>query len=171
METQTKKQQKRRLLVRRPKIEGFTLIELLVVIAIIALLASVVIVSVSVARAKSRDAKRLADLNQLVKGLELYFNDAKSYPTTSVDVNFSVINSIGQPGLVPDYMNKLPKAPTPADGTCGTGTGNGVNDYFMYKNVTPGQLTTNTYVITFCLGAKTGTLGPGSHTLTQGAFQ
>ena len=59
---------------------GFTLIELLVVIAIIGLLATVVLIALTSARSKSRDAKRVADIHQISTGLELYFNECASYP-------------------------------------------------------------------------------------------
>ena len=57
---------------------GFTLIELLVVIAIIGLLSSVILASLSTARMKARDARRLADIRQIKLALELYY-DAKGY--------------------------------------------------------------------------------------------
>ncbi|MEJ0053674.1 MAG: prepilin-type N-terminal cleavage/methylation domain-containing protein [bacterium] len=51
---------------------GFTLIELLVVIAIIGILSSVVVVSLNAARAKARDAKRISDIHQIQKAVEIY---------------------------------------------------------------------------------------------------
>ncbi len=54
---------------------GFTLIELLVVIAIIGMLSSVVLASLNSARGKARDARRVADVKQMMLALELYRDD------------------------------------------------------------------------------------------------
>lgn len=60
---------------------GFTLIELLVVISIISLLSSIVLTSVNSARAKARDARRMADITALRNALALYYDDTNgSYP-------------------------------------------------------------------------------------------
>ncbi|PIR85247.1 hypothetical protein COU15_01765 [Candidatus Kaiserbacteria bacterium CG10_big_fil_rev_8_21_14_0_10_45_20] len=61
---------------------GFTLIELLVVIAIIGVLSSVVLASLSSARTKARDAKRLSDMQQMRTALELYHISFSMYPAS-----------------------------------------------------------------------------------------
>jgi len=66
---------------------GFTLIELLVVIAIIGLLATISVVAYGGAQQKARDSKRKADLRQISKALELYFDDNGIYPPSSCGYN------------------------------------------------------------------------------------
>lgn len=67
---------------KMPKIaiKGFTLVEILVAISVIGLLSAIVLVSVNSARAKSRDAKRKAEISQIQKALEMYYNDNGQYP-------------------------------------------------------------------------------------------
>jgi len=66
--------------------KGFTLIELLVVIAIIGILASIMVVSLTNAQKKARDAKRQSELNQMRTALTLYADDNnEAYPTVDGD--------------------------------------------------------------------------------------
>jgi len=154
--------------LRNKNEKGFTLIELLVVIAIIGLLASVVLLALNSARAKSRDAKRLADVRQIASAMELYFNDNNTYPTSSG--SGILVGGAGQPAITPTYIGLMPSAPNPADGTCsGTFTQN-ANSYYWVTNGN-GNLNIPTYALTFCLGATTGGYSAGPHTLTQAGIQ
>lgn len=60
--------------------EGFTLIELLIVVAIIGLIATIASFSFQTSRQRSRDTKRVTDLSQIQKALELGFNQGNGYP-------------------------------------------------------------------------------------------
>jgi prepilin-type N-terminal cleavage/methylation domain-containing protein len=64
------------------KNQGFTLIELLVSILILALIVTIGLVAMKNARAKSRDAKRLYDIQQYAKALRIYAHEDPSgaYP-------------------------------------------------------------------------------------------
>lgn len=60
--------------------KGFTLIEMLVVVAIIGILSSVVLIGVSGARQRARDARRISDISRIQANLELSYNQATGYP-------------------------------------------------------------------------------------------
>jgi len=66
---------------------GFTLLELLIVIAIIGLIATFAAFSFQSSRLRSRDTKRVADLTQVQKALELGFNQGNGYPIAASSVN------------------------------------------------------------------------------------
>lgn len=90
-------QSARNVCAQRETTRGFTLVELLVVISIISLLSSVVFASVNSARARARDAKRIADLRQMATALELYFDANGAYPPDVVSCD----TSAGQSGDAP----------------------------------------------------------------------
>ena len=57
------------------KSEGFALVELLVVLSIIGVLSGMVLVSVSEAKEKARDSKRVQQIGEINKAIELYKSD------------------------------------------------------------------------------------------------
>jgi prepilin-type N-terminal cleavage/methylation domain-containing protein len=59
---------------------AFTLIELLIVMAIIGILSTATVVSLNQAKAKARDARRLADVAQIKKALDIYYYSEGIYP-------------------------------------------------------------------------------------------
>ncbi len=59
---------------------GFTLIELLIVIVIISVLSVGIGSSYTASLRNSRDNRRKADLNNIQKALELYYEDNQRYP-------------------------------------------------------------------------------------------
>ena len=93
--------------IRAKRTAGFTLIELLVVIAIIGILSSVVLASLAVARRKSRDARRVADIKSLQIALELYYTaNSNTYPASLAS-------------LAPTYIAVVPTDPSPSPAAYG----------------------------------------------------
>lgn len=138
------------------------MIELLVVIAIIGLLATLAVVALNNARARARDAKRVADIKQIQTALELYFNDNNTYPVNSPEADIS-----GSTTLMPTYMATVPSTPDPADGSCTT-----TNNQYIYESTAAnGTACTSSpcadYELQFCLGATTGGLSAGENCATS----
>jgi len=108
----------------RKAARGFTLIELLVVIAIIGLLMTIIMVSLGGAKAKSRDAKRQADLKNIQLALAVYYNENGMYPKNI----YSTSGVAPSNGLSPNYLPVVPKDPN-GSATC---TDSGVAGCYKY---------------------------------------
>ena len=118
----------------KPK-KGFTLIELLVVIAIVGLLSTLGIVALNSARKKARDAKRVAEVKQIQKALEMFSNNSESggYPIAEEWValgsgDYACLDSTGfhaEGACTNAYMVRVPEYTGPPD-----------LDFFYIHNVT-----------------------------------
>lgn len=124
--------------------KGFTLVELLVVIAIIGLLATLSVIALNNARAKSRDAKRISDIKQIQTALELYFNDVNQYPAS-----LGTTIATGTPTTT--YMQVVPTPPTPPSTITA----------YTYAATNTG---TPTYTIQYTLEGAMGSVSSGAHT-------
>lgn len=136
---------------------GFTIIELLVVIAIIGILATLILVSLSGARAKARDAVRKSDLNQVKKALELYNSDNSKYPATLAELTGGAGTTV--------YMKRVPKDPlTDVDyryvvtGTPATdfGIGADIEDNKVANTLPISNVTAGAGTGVFCISNCTG---------------
>lgn len=95
---------------------GFTLIELLVVVAIIGLLTSIIIASLSTARAKARDSKAVSEFIQVKTALALYYDKYNRYPnetpvTNGSDQWWGNFNSMAAQLVTEGFLGAVPVAP------------------------------------------------------------
>jgi len=95
--------------------KGFTIIELLVVIAIIAILSGIIITALTGSKAKSRDAERVSDLNQIQLALEQYFDRCGQYPAVDANGGPSTTSSCTSGGTtvnINSYISVIPADPS-----------------------------------------------------------
>lgn len=92
--------------------KGFTLIELLVVVAILGLLATIVAVSLTSARARARDSRRVSDVRQVELALELYYAAHLEYP----DAASTSLNALATEGFL--NMSAFPTDPSTGNPYC-----------------------------------------------------
>lgn len=126
---------------------GFTIIEMLIVVTILAMLAGILIPVLEDAAQASRDARRASDLKTVQAALESFKRVQGTYPDTAGAWQGDATNFGGFgydaagyiPGIVPNYMQALPKDPSgeypTADG--GYMYRSDGTDFKMVVNVSP----------------------------------
>jgi type II secretion system protein G len=104
---------------------GFTLIELLIVIAILAILSAMITGNFLTSLKKGRDAKRKADLENIQKALEMYYEDVKAYPTPA-STQSKLLTSLTDVVSTKIYMQVIPNDPV-------------TGKYYQYDSSSPYQ--------------------------------
>ena len=133
---------------------GFTLVELLVVIAIIGVLSTLAFTTFKGAQLKSRDAKRLSDLNAVRSALDMYYSYNRHYPTFITALE-PIKNDSGKV-----YLDSMPTNPFPR-----TDHGCADSDYVY----TPGP-DNKTYSLTSCVGNSNENLPKTVSAMNSGLF-
>jgi type II secretion system protein G len=88
---------------------GFTLIELMIIIVIMGVLAALISGNFITSLKKGRDARRKADLEEIQRALEMYYEDNRAYPLTA---GLVFGNALTNQAENKTYMVKVPKDPS-----------------------------------------------------------
>lgn len=138
------------------KSKGFTLVELLVVIAVIGILSSIVLVGYNGTRGQARDAKRISDLQNILKDIVVKqgFSSVSlgcTNPTgTNLITNCTLLTAYRDPGTTP--TTQCNKGPFPAPARC---------QYTVF-NPTSNALATDNFEICAYLEKGTGPYSQGN---------
>ena len=114
---------------------GFTIVELLIVIVVIGILAAITIVAYNGIQNRANDSRRISDLSQISKALEVYYVDNSKYPDVTSGAGATIkacISATGNPSwpcwngdsdnnrvLPKQYMASIPIDPVRKDVNAG----------------------------------------------------
>lgn len=92
--------------------KGFTLLEVLVAATIVLVLTAVGITSYSNLSKKSRDTRRINDLEQMRQALEMYRSDNGYYPAPAANIAaFATVQNLSATLVTGGYMPSIPNDP------------------------------------------------------------
>ena len=136
----------------RPPRAGFTMMELVLVLLSLLIIAAIAMPRFGKVQGRTQDSERTADLESVQAALEAYKQDHGSYPAVegwrgdAQNYGGSGYGADGYvPGLVPDYLQELPRDPDPSypgetEGYLYKSNG---KDYKLIAHKTPSDFPTN----------------------------
>jgi type II secretion system protein G len=117
---------------------GFTLIELIIVIGILTVISTIgiAVMDPMAQIQKANDARVKADLSQIQKALEEYYEDNGRYPVSSTDFKITGVelNVIDWGYAWRPYMNLVPKSPYSSSNYVYYSPSNR-QEYYLYANL------------------------------------
>jgi len=95
--------------------KSFTLLELMIAIVILGVLSALISGNFFTSLKKSKDARRKADLEQIQRALEMYYEDKRAYPTQAAASGFPFGGKFCETPTCSSnekiYMQKVPNDP------------------------------------------------------------
>ncbi len=110
---------------------GFTILELLISIAIIAILTSIILVTISGIKERGRDARRLSDVNEIQKALNLYFSSHNIFPVFPDEVSINGEDAFSELLKNEKFMSRVPADPVPTFGSYRYQSNSGGTNYSL----------------------------------------
>jgi prepilin-type N-terminal cleavage/methylation domain-containing protein len=152
--------------------DGFTIVELLIVIVVIAILATITIVAFNGVQGRARDSQRMADINAIAKGLEIYRQLYGDYPLSSNNGAGSwEVSSISPDTFLDDLTIKNVMSSVPVDPT-NTGnsdvSGSKIYMYYRYSAGTAGC--PSAFYVLIAKTGETGAVSPNSPGFKCGTY-
>ncbi|TSD03148.1 MAG: putative General secretion pathway protein GspG [Parcubacteria group bacterium Athens0714_16] len=111
--------------------KGFTILELMVSVAIIAILTSIILVTISGIKERSRDVRRLSDVNEIQKALNLYFSSHNIFPVFPVEINITGDDAFSEILISEKNMPAVPTDPLPTYGAYTYQSNSGGTNYSL----------------------------------------
>lgn len=120
-------------------ISGFTLIELLVVLAILGIMLSLVLLSWRGVQMRSRDTRRISDIQTLQKALAMHQIQNTSYPLEAEEIKIDGTDTMSQALMGENLLKSSVRDPF-------NGVRSGVNYIYTYQSADGVS-----YLIKYCL--------------------